>query len=175
MNRLIVALAAIVASSVASADEPTGTARRVVRFAFDGCEYLNTIAPDPDNPGRLDKKLAAHFGRIGKSQLDGIRTRYELKTAAFEGWTVSYWVRGVDIEFPATISITIGDLQRYLGPDEAQDGDYAMGNASTNSKSDVEVREFNPKREGYCYVTVRAEADRKKGAQRRVFSLRFAD
>jgi hypothetical protein len=37
-------------------------------------------------------------------------------------------------------------------------------------------REFKPLVEhGHCLVTVSAEADRKKGAERRVFSLRFGD
>jgi hypothetical protein len=175
-RRLVVLLALLASSIVARADVPTGIAKRVVRFAFDGCDYLNTITPNPDNPGPLDKKLAAHFGKITKSQADGIRIRYELKTARFDGWSVSYWARGVDIEFPASVSITMSDLQQLLGPDEAQDVDYVASTTTTTAaKNEVETREFNPKRDGYCYVTVRAEANRKKGAERRVFSLRFAD
>ena len=174
MKRIAVAVV-LTWSCVANAEVPVGITNRVVRFLFAGCDYLATKPPQPDNPGPLDKKLAAHFGHITKSEADGIRTRYHLKTAAFEGWDVSYWSRGLDIGFPATVAITIGDLQRLLGPDDAVDGDYALSTTSAGTKAELEDREFNPKREDNCYVTVRAEKDKRKGAERRVFSLRFSN
>lgn len=162
-------------SAAARADVPAGVAQRVVRFIFDGCDYLTAHSPEPHKPSPADKKLAAHFGRITGSHADGIRTRYELKTAAFEDWEISYWARGIDIKFPPTVAITIGDLARLLGPDDVVDVDYALSATSANTKVEIEDREFNPQRDDYCHITVRAEADKRKGTERRVFSLRFVD
>jgi hypothetical protein len=174
VKRIAVALV-LAWSCVANADVPAGVASRVARFIFAGCDYFDTKPPQPDNPGPLDKKLAAHFGRVTRSELDGIRVRYDLKVSGFDGWDVSYWSRGIDIKFPPTVTITMGDLQKILGPDDAIDVDYALSTTSTGAKIATEEREFNPKREDNCYVTVRAEADKRKGPERRVFSLRFSN
>jgi hypothetical protein len=112
-----------------------------------------------------------------KSEREGTRVRYALKTAVLEGWDVSFWARGIDIKFPSTVAITMGDLNRFLGPDESPYVDYAVSvDTSTSTKAEVEDREFKPLAEhGHCLVTVSAEADRRKGAGRRIFSLRCGD
>jgi hypothetical protein len=171
---LVVALV-VAWSCGAHADVPAGVAQRLVRFVFAGCDYLTAHEPSASHPEAADKKLASHFGRILRSELDGTRMRYSLKTAAFDSWDVSYFARSIDLKFPPTVAITIGDLQRLLGPDDTPDVDYALSTTSTGPKIKVEDRVFDTHREDYCYVTVSAEADRSKGAERRVFSLHFVD
>ena len=169
-------------SCAAYGDVPSGVAERVARFIFTSCDYLTANTPEPHKPEPPEKKLAEHFGHIVKTRRRGIAVEYVLKSPLFDGWDVSYWQRGVNLKFPSTVAITIGDLQRFLGPDDAPDVDYAVAAPSSGDKESnwsrvvqLEDRVFDPKRDDYCHITVQAEADKKKGAARRVFSLRFID
>ncbi len=171
--RLLLVAAVVAWSCGAHADVPNGIAQRLVRFMFEGCDYLSANSPEPHQPEPPDKKLAAHFGRIVKTQKRGIGLEYVLKTSTFAGWDVTYWFRGIDLKPPPTVAITMGDLQKLLGADDSPDVDYAVSATASGTKIAVEDRVFDLHREDACRVEVRAEADEKKGPERRVFSLRF--
>jgi hypothetical protein len=160
-------------SAPASADVPNGVAERVSHFILDGCDYLEKNSPQPFKPEPAHKRLAAHFGHIVKSQKRGIGIEYLLKVPAYDGWELAYWERGVDMKPPPTVAITMGDLQHWLGRDEAPDVDYAMSATSGGSEREFAEREFQPPGHGVCRVSVQTEVDAKKGPARRVFSLRF--
>jgi hypothetical protein len=173
--RLLAIMLLIAWSLPVAGDVPRGSVRRLVRFVVEGCDYFSANPPDR-KPEPSDRKLAAHFGRVSNPRRDGNATRYDVKVRALDGWDVSYWWRGIDIKIPETVAITVGDLQKSLGPDTSPDVDYAMSNTSTQSaRVEVEEREFNGAREDGCHVTVTAEADKRNGTERRVFSLRFAN
>jgi hypothetical protein len=161
-------------SWTARADVPKGIAQRVAQFALDGCDFFKKNPPQPHKE-TPDKNFAMHFGRITRSERDGVRIRYDLKISAFDGWEVSYWARGVDMKVPSPMAITMGDLQQLLGRDDGVDVDKAMASTSAEAQSELEERVFQPHGHGVCRVFVQTEANGKKGAERRVFSLRFAD
>lgn len=162
-------------SCAANADTPTGVAQQLARFIFDGCDYFEAHSLQPHRPDPPHRMLAAHFGHVVKTQERGIALEYVLKVQKFAGWDISYWERGVDMKLPPTVAITMGDLQRLLGPEQLPDVDLAVSNTAIGAKVDLADRVFEPPGHGVCRVTVRTEADPKKGPERRVFSLRFAD
>jgi len=156
----------------ARADVPSGVAERLSHFALDGCDYLKQHSLKPFKPEPPPKKLAAHFGRITRTQKRGIAVEYVLKAPSFDEWEVSYWERGVDMKVPASVAITLGDLQSYFGRDKDVDVDYAMATA-TGEASEREERMFEPPGHGVCWIFVEVQTDRKLGPSRRVFTLRF--
>jgi hypothetical protein len=155
------------------ADVPKGVAERLGHFILEGCDYLEKNSPQPFKPEPAHKKLATHFGHIVKTQKRGIGIEYLLKVAGYDGWELSYSERGVDMKLPSTVAVSMGDLQHWLGRDEAPDVDYAMSATSDGSKREFDERVFQPPGHGVCRISVQTEADAKKGAERRVFSLRF--
>ncbi len=170
MTRLVVVLL-IAWSMPASGDTPSGVSERVARFVLAGCDYLEKNSPQPFKPEPAHKKLAAHFGRIVRTQKRGIGTEYLLKVPAFDGWDFSYWERAVELKVPPTVAITLADLQHWLGQDAAIDVDNAVSATSTGTMRESEERVFQPPGHGVCRVFANTEAE--KGAERRVFSLRF--
>jgi hypothetical protein len=173
VRRLVLTLV-LACGGVAHADHPNGVAQRLARFIFDGCDYLAANFPQPHKP-EPHRKLAAHFGRIVKTEPRGIGLEYVLKTNGFEGWDIAYWERGVDLTIPANVAIAMGDLQSLLGSDRAPDVDRAVSRSADGATAEYEEREFHPPGHGLCRVTVHAEADARKGVERRIFSLRFID
>jgi hypothetical protein len=170
-----IAAAATVAfwSLTAHAEVPAGITQRVVTFIANGCDFFHA---EPTRPRPLDdRKHATHFGTIAGAKRDGLPMRYSLKVAAFPGWDVSFWHDNVELKLPAQVAITMGDLQRFLGPDSARDVMYAMSGGDQQPPP-TEEREFEPQaNRPTCRVHVVAERDAKKGPARRVFAIVFSE
>lgn len=177
MRRFVVA-ALVVWSSTSAADIPAGITKQVANFIFDGCDYIHAQQARSFKQEREQKanhkKLALHFGRVVSSHRRGIDVEYVVRAPTLPQWDVSYWIYGVDIRIPATVAITMGDLQYLLGRDATPSVDYALSVTRDNAaKIELAERDFEPPGHGGCRVAVQTEADEKKGPERRVFSLRF--
>jgi hypothetical protein len=136
MKSRLALVAALLLTTKAMGDEAPSD--RLAGFVRDACEYLRVhflIKPQDAQP---------HFGRLVRSEMiskhvASPRRRYYFEPQTLTGWEV--WMERpaeVVITVPATVSITLGDLERYFGAAEEEVTDRRLVLTKTGSEPSAE-------------------------------------
>lgn len=168
----------MLACASAHAEKSESVADQLVKFAFDGCDYLHANGWDAKaRRPTAAAKLAAHFGRVLKKQPSGMTFEYELRSPGFPEWAITFSSLMLTLRPPPAVTLTLGELERVLGPSDVPEGDNAKPAVapSTGAKR-PELVEFG-RHDGHRLCVIQAIIDRNRGdaGASRVLSFRFSD
>lgn len=177
MSRAL-AIVFVLACASGYADEPATTAERLARFAVAGCDYLHANGWDVKaRRPTLDSKLAPHFGRILKKEPNAVAFDYRLRVPGFADWDVIFSTGLVTLRPPDSVSLTLRDLERVLGPSDVPEGDNAKPGASVaGAVQSSELLEFaRPAGHQLCVIQAMIDRNGADAGASRVRAFRFSD
>jgi hypothetical protein len=171
MIRAAVLALVLLGPTTARAEEARALVKRLVRFAYDGCEFLNEGIGDGSIPNRPDKLDAAHFGKTIRVTPRSGSAIYDLEVPQFRSWRARFRGGQLELVLPRGIRLTVADFERVLGPATEPDEDYALGYGS-GGVADVEELVFTPpKAQPICRVRITVATGKERSRER---VLRFA-
>jgi hypothetical protein len=175
MIRAALLALAFLSPTKACGEERNALVTRLVRFAYDGCEFLHEgIGNGGSVPHRSDKLEAAHFGKTIRVTPRQGADLYELEVPQFRSWRATFRGSELELVLPRNVRLTVADFERVLGPATEPDEDYALGNG-TGEVADVEELVFTaPKGQSHCRVRITV-ATGKERARERVLRFAFLD
>jgi hypothetical protein len=147
-------------------------------FAFAGCDYLHANGWDAKaQRPTADSKLAPHFGRIIKKTASVVAFDYRMRVPGFADWDATYSSGLVTLKPPPTVTLTLRDLERVLGPANVPEGDNAKpGAAVTEAVQRSELLEFaRPAGHRLCVIEAMIDRNAADAGASRVLAFRFSE
>jgi hypothetical protein len=174
MIRAAMLALALLAPTTAWGDEGNALVIRLVRFAYDGCEFLHEGIGDGSVPHRPDKLDAAHFGKTIRVTPRPGADVYELEVPQFRSWRAKFRGGELELVLPRSIRLTVADFERVLGPATEPEEDMALGDGSGDVPDVEELVFAPPKAQRLCRVRITV-ATGKERARQRVLRFAFLD
>jgi hypothetical protein len=171
MIRAALLALALLGPTTACAEEANALVNRLVRFAFDGCEFVHGGIGDGSIPHRPEKLDAAHFGKTIRVTSRPGADMYDLDVPQFRSWRASFRGGQLELVLPRSIRLTVADFERVLGPATEPEEDITIGDGSGDVPDVEELVFAPPKAQPLCRLRITVVTGKERARQR---VLRFA-
>ena len=153
------------------AEEASALVNRLVRFAFDGCEFVHEGIGDGTVPHRADNLDAAHFGKTVRITSRPGADVYDLQVPQFRSWRARFRGGELELVLPRHIRLTVADFERVLGPATEPDEDMKVGDGRSDALDVADLVFAPPKEQPLCRLRITVATGKERTRQR---VLRFA-